>query len=69
MGIQAGNAGRSVKMLHSTASNIAVMLTGLHLALHWKWLAGTIKTHIAAPVASVFTRRKTVSGSVESNQA
>jgi hypothetical protein len=68
MGIQAGNAGRSVKMLHSTASNITVMLTGLHLALHWKWLISTIKTHIAAPVAGVFTRRKTGSGLVEINQ-
>jgi hypothetical protein len=69
MGIQVGNAGRSVKMIHSTASNIAVLLSGLHLALHWKWLVSTVKAHIVSPVASLFTRHETVTNSVESNQA
>lgn len=69
MGIQVGNTGRSVKMIHSTASNIAVMLTGLHLALHWKWLVSTVKAHLVSPITDLFTRRETATNSAENNQA
>lgn len=69
MGIQVANAGRSVKMIHSAASNIAVMLTGLHLALHWKWIVSSVKVHIVNPIGNLFTRRDAVASTVESNQA
>jgi hypothetical protein len=33
------------RWLHSTATNAAVILVGLHIALHWKWVVSTIKRY------------------------
>jgi hypothetical protein len=69
MGIQVARASRSVKMVHSTASNIAVILTGVHVALHWKWIVSTVKNSFVLPVASLFKKQPTLSNIPEKNQA
>jgi hypothetical protein len=56
LGIQVARAGRSVKTIHSTASSVAVILAGVHVSLHWKWLVCTIKTVIFTPVRNLFYR-------------
>jgi len=68
LGIQAARAGQSVKMIHSTASNAAVILTGVHVALHWKWIVCAVKTTLVAPVWNLF-RRPSMPKTIESNQA
>jgi len=68
LGIQVARAGRSVKMIHSTASTAAVMLTGVHVALHWKWIVCAIKTAIVTPVRNLFNR-PSVTNTTEINQA
>lgn len=35
------------KMLHTTSANIFVLLTGLHVALHWQWIVSMIKRRFA----------------------
>jgi hypothetical protein len=69
LGIQVAQAGRSVKMIHSTASNVAVILTGLHVALHWKWIVSTVKNCIVVPVASLFKKQPALINTTEKNQA
>jgi len=35
--------GGSWRMLHATAANLFLVLTGLHIALHWHWIANMFK--------------------------
>jgi len=42
------------RILHSLTSDLAVMLTGVHLALHWSWIVKTIKRYLIDPI---FKRR------------
>jgi cytochrome b len=39
------------RWLHGTATNAAVVLVGLHIALHWKWVVSTIKRYAWQPLA------------------
>jgi hypothetical protein len=49
LGIQA--AGSSVwRHLHSLSSNLALLLIGLHVALHWKWVVHAIKRYLFKPL-------------------
>ena len=36
-------AGGSWRMLHTTSSNLFLVLTGLHVAMHWQWIANMLK--------------------------
>lgn len=36
--------------LHSQVSDIMWVLVGLHLVLHWKWIAGTIRRFVLRPL-------------------
>lgn len=38
------------RALHGEASDLAVLLVGLHVALHWKWIANTVKRYVIAPL-------------------
>lgn len=38
--------------LHSLASNIAVFIVGLHVALHWQWIWSAIKRYLVKPITS-----------------
>ena len=51
LGISLGE-GFSWRSLHAQASNIALILIGLHIALHWKWILSTTKRYVVNPVIS-----------------
>jgi len=42
------------RWLHTNATNAALIIVGLHVALHWKWIASTIKRYVWQPL---FDRR------------
>jgi hypothetical protein len=42
LGIQLALGG-SWRMLHGTAANLFLVLTGLHVAVHWQWIANMFK--------------------------
>ena len=42
--------------IHGLASDIGVILLGLHLGLHWQWLVGTISRRVIRPVINLFRR-------------
>ena len=42
------------RILHSLTSDIGVLLTGAHVALHWSWIVKTIKRYLIDPI---FNRR------------
>src|SRR5215216_6222629 len=46
LGIQLALGG-SWRMLHTTAANLFLFLTGLHVALHWQWIANMFKRMLA----------------------
>jgi hypothetical protein len=38
---------------HSLSANLALVLTGLHFAMHWKWFVNAIKRYILSPIHSL----------------
>jgi hypothetical protein len=40
------------RVVHSTATNIALIIVGLHVALHWKWIVSTIKRYTWQPIVN-----------------
>jgi hypothetical protein len=38
------------RSLHSTATNAALVLVGLHVALHWKWIVSAVKRYVWQPL-------------------
>jgi cytochrome b len=38
------------RVVHSTATNVALIIVGLHVALHWKWIVGTLKRYVWQPL-------------------
>ena len=48
IGIQPAQAG-SWRMIHSSSTNVFLGLTGLHIALHWKWIVNMVKRYVFAP--------------------
>ena len=45
------------RILHSAASNAVLVLVGLHIALHWKWVVNTFNRHVLARGRAYFGRR------------
>jgi hypothetical protein len=43
------------RWLHTNATNAALIVVALHVALHWKWIVSTLKHHVWQPV---FDRRQ-----------
>ncbi|GAB4486691.1 MAG: DUF4405 domain-containing protein [Anaerolineales bacterium] len=56
--------------LHHTLSDASMLVLGLHLALHWKWIVSNINRYLVQPVFSLFQGRGAVSypSSVSSEQ-
>lgn len=48
------------RRLHDMSANIALLLLGLHTALHWSWIVNVYKSYIAQPIARLFAKRKDV---------
>jgi len=42
--------------IHGLASDVGVIILGLHLGLHWQWLVGTISRYVIKPVINLFRR-------------
>jgi hypothetical protein len=36
--------------LHTSATNAALIIVGLHVALHWKWIMSTVKRYVWQPL-------------------
>lgn len=49
LGVQLAEGG-TWKMLHHTTADAAVMLLGLHVALHWSWIVKTGKKYLVSPI-------------------
>jgi hypothetical protein len=49
------------RTVHGSATNIAVLLMGLHVALHWKWVVNAAKRYLWQPLCknSVISSRAT----------
>ncbi len=45
--------------LHELSANMALLLLGLHTALHWSWIANTFKKLFVQPLHRFFTSRST----------
>lgn len=58
IGINLGEPSPIWSGLHHTLSDAAVMVLGLHLALHWKWIVTNITRYIVQPVLSFFRRQR-----------
>lgn len=50
LGITLAGAG-AWKSIHSLATDVAVAIVGLHVALHWQWVVNSLKRYIATPIA------------------
>jgi hypothetical protein len=57
LGIQL-EVSRSWKTIHTLASDASLILLGLHIALHFKWIVSSLKHHLVSPVARVFRRSR-----------
>lgn len=42
--------GRSWRSLHALAADAILIIVGLHIALHWKWIVSSTKRYVVAPV-------------------
>jgi hypothetical protein len=43
--------GGAWRILHSLTSDIAVILTGAHVALHWSWIVKTTRRYLIEPIS------------------
>lgn len=48
------------RSLHFQAADAALILLGLHVALHWKWIAGTTRRYVIAPIVARIPGRRPV---------
>ena len=56
LGIQLNVSG-AWKMLHSLTSDASVLILGLHVAMHWKWIVNSIGRYVVNPVRNLFQRQ------------
>lgn len=42
--------GGSWRGIHETTANLFLLLVGLHVALHWQWIANMFKRFVIAPI-------------------
>lgn len=50
------------KQLHFMSSDWAIYLTGIHLALNWRWVVNTIKTLVRKPTVYLRGRNTALAG-------
>jgi len=56
LGIQLNISG-GWKSMHVLMSDASVMILGVHIALHWKWIVNSISRYIVSPISRLFQRR------------
>ncbi len=59
LGVQIAESG-AWKMLHRTTADAAVMIIGLHVALHWSWIVKTGKKYLVSPVVARLAGKRTL---------
>lgn len=47
-------AGTAWRALHTVSADLSLLLVGLHVALHWKWIVNATRTDLRRPVAGLF---------------
>jgi hypothetical protein len=57
LGIQIGEVSRGWKSIHTLTSDASLILLGIHVALHWKWVVSNMSRYIVTPVARLFRRQ------------
>ena len=57
LGVQLAEGG-IWKMLHHTTADAAVMLLGLHVALHWSWVVKTGKKYLVSPIIALIAGKR-----------
>ncbi len=45
------------RAVHALSADAALILTGLHFALHWRWIVCAVRTYLIEPVTHIFRRR------------
>ena len=56
LGIQFNVSG-AWKMIHSLTSDASVIILGLHVAMHWKWIVTNTGRYIVTPIRNLFQPR------------
>ena len=51
------NVSQGWKSIHTLMSDASVILLGVHIALHWKWIVSTIGRYVVNPIRGLFQRR------------
>lgn len=51
------NVSRSWKSIHTLMSDASVIVLGIHVALHWKWIVTNVGRYALTPIRSLFQRR------------
>ncbi|MBK9713985.1 MAG: DUF4405 domain-containing protein [Kouleothrix sp.] len=51
LGIQLASGGMW-RGVHTLSANLSLALTGLHVALHWKWIVNVVKRFVVAPLSA-----------------
>jgi len=46
----AATGGREWESLHAQAADLSLIITGLHVAVHWKWLLSAARRYVAGPL-------------------
>lgn len=59
LGVQLAEGG-AWKMLHHTTADAAVMIVGLHVALHWSWIVKTGKKYLVSPIVARLTGKRAI---------
>ena len=57
MGIQLP-LGFAWRRLHDMSANIALLLLGIHTALHWNWIVNTFNKYLIQPVVRLFSAKQ-----------
>jgi cytochrome b len=45
------------RSVHELSANLFLVLLGLHMALHWSWIADTFKRYIFQPIGKLLTTK------------
>jgi len=45
------------RAVHSVTADASLILTGLHFALHWRWIVCAVRTYVIQPVSRLLRRR------------
>jgi hypothetical protein len=62
------NAGHAWQSIHTVSADISLWLIGLHVALHWKWIASAANSYLLRPIGRRFHRPRPTTQSIATVQ-